>query len=290
MTARQCPGCGETMERFVEPDITTDQCPQCQGLFLEKGALNALATGMAGDIEYSSVDDEVHRDKFPARQCPQCAGQTMKKVDLLAFTDLIFDFCPECESFFLDKGEVAAMSAALRQITHKRGQEELREYRNGCLVRVDLIDEVVVVGYMGISSKAVPAEHVRITVFFAESLDVDVRIFKEKWYAKLAKAFGLYPGGDIQTGNDEFDRRFIVQGDSHEDVLRVLPPVFLQKMVDFAAAKPSIFTDEGTLGMFPGGLVYCEGPYHAGEFGDLMSKSEPTVESLVDLASEIGSS
>jgi len=289
VTARRCPGCGEAMEQFAEPDITTEQCPQCHGVFLDKGELNVLATGMAGNIEYCSVDDEIRRDTFPARQCPRCTGQMMKKVDLLAFTDLIFDFCPECESFFLDKGEIAAMNAALRKIAHRRASEEFREYNNGFLVRVDVIGGVLLVSCAGIDQRPMPVECVRIAVFFAEPLEVSVRIFKEKWYAKLAKAFGLYPGGDVQTGNEEFDRRFVVQGDSPEGVLRVLPEALLQKMVSFAAAKPSIFTDEGTLGMFPSGFVYSEGPYEAGGLGDLVSKSEPIVASLVDLASEIGS-
>ena len=45
---------------------------------------------MSGNIEYCSIDDKEHEDKFAARSCPVCPDQPMRKIDLLAYTDTIF--------------------------------------------------------------------------------------------------------------------------------------------------------------------------------------------------------
>ena len=55
---------------------------------------------MSGNIEYCSIDDKEHEDKFAARSCPVCPDQPMRKIDLLAYTDTIFDYCPSCEGFY----------------------------------------------------------------------------------------------------------------------------------------------------------------------------------------------
>ncbi|MFH1845085.1 MAG: zf-TFIIB domain-containing protein, partial [bacterium] len=90
MTQIQCPNCGEAMTTVQDHDITTDTCASCGGVFLDKAELNALATGMAGDIEYCSVDDTIHADKFAERSCPRCDDQEMHKVCLLCYTDIVF--------------------------------------------------------------------------------------------------------------------------------------------------------------------------------------------------------
>ncbi|MDX1708923.1 MAG: zf-TFIIB domain-containing protein [Desulfobacterales bacterium] len=57
----------------------------------------------------------MHKDNFPKCSCPKCQSQKMKKINLLRLSDIIFDFCPKCEGFFLDKGELDAMNAELEK-------------------------------------------------------------------------------------------------------------------------------------------------------------------------------
>ncbi len=61
----------------------------------------------------------------------------MEKVDLLAFSDLIFDFCPSCEGFYFDAREIEAMNKELRKLSEGRTGEEYRAYHDERLVRVD---------------------------------------------------------------------------------------------------------------------------------------------------------
>ena len=92
MSVLQCPHCNTGMYKVVEPEISTDVCPNCKGVWLEKGEINILASGMAGNIEYCSIDDKTHVDRFPVRRCPKCPDQNLKKSTYLAIqkSSLIF--------------------------------------------------------------------------------------------------------------------------------------------------------------------------------------------------------
>ncbi len=111
MATLACPSCYTAMQEIAEPDISIDQCPKCEGIFLDKGELNILAAVMSRDVEYFPIDEELHKNTFPTRICPKCSNQAMRKINLLTLSDLIFDFCPTCEGFFLDVGELEAMHA-----------------------------------------------------------------------------------------------------------------------------------------------------------------------------------
>ena len=134
-----CPGCKSRMARVKDTDIWVDRCTSCSGVFLDKNELNVLATGMSGDIEYCSIDAKKHEDKFAARSCPVCPDQPMRKIDLLIYADTIFDYCPNCEGFYLDKGELAAMNCELEELNRDRLPEEYRGYRGEHLVRLKRI-------------------------------------------------------------------------------------------------------------------------------------------------------
>ena len=88
-----CPNCQTEMKQDVAGDITTEVCPKCGGVFLDKGELNILATGIKGDIELCSIDNDFHENRFQQRSCPKCESQQMTKVNLLRLSDLIFDYC-----------------------------------------------------------------------------------------------------------------------------------------------------------------------------------------------------
>ena len=139
------------MKQDVAGDITTEVCPKCGGVFLDKGELNILATGIKGDIELCSIDNDFHEDRFQQRSCPKCEAQQMTKVNLLRLSDLIFDYCWKCEGFFLDMGEIQAMNRELKSLTPNKSAEEYRAIHSNHLVRIDQTTDVGDTGFAGIS-------------------------------------------------------------------------------------------------------------------------------------------
>jgi Zn-finger nucleic acid-binding protein len=276
------------MKRIKDPDISTDRCLSCSGIFLEKGELNIIATGMKGDIEYSSVfaDDNVHSDKFPIRFCPKCSGQKMKKVELLVFSDIISDFCTNCESFFLDKGEIKAMNEHLKELTPYKVEQEYRGYRDGYLVRIDRRLDVYVAGsgLMGMGTHTARGVNIKISVYLKSPLKTDLRVFQENWLAQFAKSLGLYKVSDIPTGNAEFDKMFRVQGEDEEAVINALSEDFQKKLVSFVSKGPKIYSRNGNIEVTSNLICYKEGPYELDKKPDLISKSEPIVQEILQLA------
>jgi Zn-finger nucleic acid-binding protein len=271
------------MQKRTGPDVAVDECPRCGGTFLDHGELNTLATGMAGNIEYCSVDEEFHADRFPARGCPKCDGVDMRKVNLLRFSDLVIDFCPSCEGFFLDRGEIARMNTELREAAPSGEAEELREFRDGRLVRVDRVAEVVRFDVLGVEG-ALPATYLRIQVFFKQPAGKGLRIVREKWTAKLGKLFGLLHAEDIATGHAEFDSRFLVRSDTGLKVRDHLSDAFMDGMVEFVESEPRVLSRPGVLQVVETGLVYFEGPYLSGTLDDALEKAEPVIAGLLKLA------
>ena len=279
----KCPSCGSTMQKETSPDVTIDKCPDCEGVFLERGELNALATGMSGDIEYCSIDFDFHKDKFPTRSCPKCPDQEMSKINLLKLSDIIFDHCPRCNGFFLDKAEVNGMNAELKASTSNKSAEEFRGTRDGHLVRLDITSDLFV-NVVGPFTASAPAEHVSLCVFFENPLKTDLRVFQEWWPTKLAKAIGIFMGQDIKTGNSEFDRLFRVHGEDEESVRKFLTDEVVAELLGFVKDEASIYKDHGSVEISKNSIVYTEGPYVPGSMRDVVEKAAPMVDRFVKLA------
>ena len=291
MAGMNCPSCNAKMEKITEPDITTDVCQNCSAIFLDKGELNALATALAGDIEYCSIDRDRHGDRFPTRTCPKCPDQQMIKVNLLAFSSVIFDFCPTCEGFFLDKGEVEAMNRDVLDFAAVEAADEFRGYVDDHLVRINRIGDVKTfasVGMMG-TPVGVPVEYVEIAVYFKNPLHLGLKISQEKWTAKVAKVLGLSKAQDIVTGDAEFDGVFVVQGQNEGHVKRVLSDNVRGAILGFVRKKPSIFSERGSLEVLDNRAMYREGPYSGQIKADLQKKASGIIADLVDLARVIES-
>lgn len=281
--AMACPGCGARMKRDCEPDISVDKCLRCRGVFLDRGELNVLATGAAGDIEYSPVDAPLYAERFPVRDCPKCAGSRMRKVRLLRIPDLVFDLCPECSGFYLDRGECEAMNAALREQTPDAAAQEFRGERAGRLVRIDRVDEVVEVLVEDIE-RMVGSSHVGISVYFRAPLAADLRILEHKWTTLLARLFGLVTAQRIRTGNEAFDRVFTVHSASRKEALDVLTPGFLALMAVFADERPSVFGLPGEVTVSRVAIGYREGPYPPETTTGMVERSREVVDRLIGLA------
>ncbi len=268
------------MEIVSEPDIQVDLCPKCGGRFLDKGELDALATGMAGEIEYCSIDTDPHEDTFTTRVCPKCPDQEMQKVNLLRFSELIFDHCPSCNGFFLDKGETARMNVELAELSGASSGEEFRGTIGDHLVRVNKLRNVI-----GSEFQSQGVDYFQVVVYLRAPLNVGLRISKEPWTAKLAKLFGLFKRQDIEVGDEAFDAAFVVQGEEESQVRNLLSPELRAALLDFNARKPSLFSESvlsgptsksvrGSLTVWDNRIEYREGPY-------AMSKAKPNTDATV---------
>ncbi|NQT92181.1 MAG: zf-TFIIB domain-containing protein [Lentisphaerae bacterium] len=284
MKALICPGCGAEMTKERDPDIIVDRCLGCRGVFLDRGELDAVATGAAGEIEYGPVDVPFCLDRFPVRECPKCSGQRMEKVNLLRLPDLIFDRCRRCKGFYLDRGECEAMNDALRQQAPNRTAQEFRDHMGGRLVRVDRVDHTESEPVAAEAGRIIASSHVRATVYFRHPLAADVRILQNSLTTLLARLLGLVTGQRITTGIDGFDRVFTVHSADKERVLDLLPQPFVDGMISLAHVKPDIFGRPGQVSLCRASISYCEGPYRPEMLTGMVDKSQSVVERLLRLA------
>jgi Zn-finger nucleic acid-binding protein len=257
------------MDHVVEPDVAIDVCASCRGVFLDKGELNELATGLLGDIERRSVvwSEVIHavegrlpKDMFPTRICPACSGQAMRKVGLVTFADVIFDHCERCGGFFLDGGEVELMNQTLRDASLGQVGDEHRGYQDDRLVRCNkLIGTTPVVPFLAGVHAATTT--LQIVAYFRKPLGLGLQIYRETLAAKLAKLFRLFGGQDIPTGDREFDKAFIVRGHDPDRVTGVLAAPAREAVLRLVRQTPPIRKTPGVLEVFDYCLCYTEGPY-----------------------------
>ena len=250
------------MAKVRDPDVMIDQCSQCGGTFLDKHELNVLATGMAGNIEYCSIDDRRYADKFPVRKCPNCQDTLMKQIALLCYTDIILDHCSQCDGFFFDQREIKEMNVELKELAESTHGEEFRGYRDGYLVRLDKLKDVVASGTAMGAVVPTAVTHLRISVYYVRPLNLGLRIYSEKWTDKFIKVLRLSRKQDIQTGDPDFDAAFIIQGSVGQQVKQFLSSTRLrQELLNLTKQKTKIFVNPGSIEALDYCIMYTEGPY-----------------------------
>jgi Zn-finger nucleic acid-binding protein len=110
-----CLKCTEVMDRSRIDDIEVDHCSRCGGLWLDHGEVERLSKKMASDIDRlrKLVSAKPGPPPVPTEVealCPACTS-AMKEVPLGA---IHIDFCTRCKGIFLDRGELDAALAVLK--------------------------------------------------------------------------------------------------------------------------------------------------------------------------------
>ncbi len=285
MAELKCPVCGAPMRQRHEPDMTMEQCTQCGAVFLDSGELNAAATALAGNIEYCSVGDVEHDDRFPNRTCPRC-GEPMNKAELLGHTGIVFDHCPACGGFLLDKGELPAMNAELAKLSKREVPEEFRGEKDGYFVRLDRIGDVAAT-FWGAGLATIPRDvfYARLTVYFQRPLEMGLRVYSEKWTDRLAKALGIGHKHDIETGNDALDRIAIVQADVPDAARELLSQEKIgHALTDILSDRPRLFSNEVRVEVLDDGVVCTGGPFSQRLAYDVGTDSDGIVGRMIALA------
>ncbi len=281
-----CSSCNSKMDKIKEPDITIDRCSNCGGTFLDKGELDALATGMAGQIEFCSSGTDEQIDKHPYRKCPRpaCAGNEMNKVALLVYLDTMFDYCENCGGFFLDRTEIGEMNLELEQITKDKVVEEFRGYIDQRLVRLDKILDVMQIGAGGFDVPTKVA-YLRISVYFKNSLGLGLRLYSEKWTDKFVKLIGLSKKQDIQLGDEKLDPLFIIQGTNKREIKSLLSKSEIQKqLIEVSKKKFKIYAKRGTMEIADKRIIYTEGPYTGDAKYDVKEDRIGVVKAMLNLS------
>jgi len=291
MSDYNCPNCNINMKDVDEPDILYERCPKCEGIFLDKDELNTLVTGMSGDIELASIDMDNHKDIFGTRKCPKCDNVDMRKINLLRFSNILYDYCPECEGFFLDKNELDTTNVEVAKLTENEITDEFRKNIDNFLVRGDVIPSLTLGGNMFRQTtgmlKAEPVLYYRICVYYPQPLDFDVNLFKEKLTFKFGKLFGINKQQDIKTGHDEFDSFFVIQSDNKEKALNMFNNELIEEIIKFKKNPIAVIDKSDSIELNSEGIFYLEGPYSKTEKLNFEEESKQIVKYMVSIASKI---
>ena len=111
----KCPKCPDhpPMHEEEVEGVHVHACKVCGGIWLNKGELNALAHPAEGDLEYCSAD-HIEEDRVTDRLCPTCPETRLIRVNFIAYSEIVMDFCRKCEGIWLDRGELDAITAEVQ--------------------------------------------------------------------------------------------------------------------------------------------------------------------------------
>ncbi|MGH9458789.1 MAG: zf-TFIIB domain-containing protein [Thermoanaerobaculia bacterium] len=115
--AMRCPRDGSDLGEREFEGVGVLMCPQCGGLFLDRGELNKLGGETVGDLEFSTLEGDTHQhpDEWGVASCPR-DGTEMEKVEFVIETNIILDHCPRCHGFWLDGRELARINEEVHEL------------------------------------------------------------------------------------------------------------------------------------------------------------------------------
>jgi len=185
----------------------------------------------------------------------------MKKIHLLSYADTVFDFCPRCEGFYLDKGELREMNAELETFTRSHQPEEYRGYQKDHLIRLDKLSNVSIAG-IGPMLYPQTVYFLKLSIYFKNPLNMGLRIYSEKWTDKISQFIGLFKGQDLHSGYEDLDPVFIIQGRDQQKIKKLLSLAELrEELLDFVSSKPKMLNVANRLEVVDKRIILTEGPY-----------------------------
>jgi Zn-finger nucleic acid-binding protein len=110
-----CPVCpGVQLETITIDDTEQDFCPQCNGIFLDKGEAADFGEGLDDfpDFKWSWEHRELSNKK-----CPRHPEQFMWEVPYHQGENLKVDICQECQGIWLDFSEIGELERIMADVT-----------------------------------------------------------------------------------------------------------------------------------------------------------------------------
>jgi hypothetical protein len=112
-----------------------------------------------------------------------------------------------------------------------------------------------------------------------------MRISPETWTQKLSKLFGLE---DVQTGDAEFDRAFLINGDDRERIMAVLTPDARKAILDFHRSSLSRMGSRRVFEILDDRVVFKYSGVQRGESAE--GAEQNLIQALVDIAGVVDTS
>jgi uncharacterized protein len=146
-----CPIDKEKLEPLIyEDDVEVDQCPKCNGIWLDKGELarieksrendyreiiknTAYADKIDGFVEMTNNAPLIATDR-PTEDntlnCPSC-GDLLYKKEHGFFSKVMIDSCIKCNGIWLDKGELQAIEIFFEKNKPVENLNFWQHFKNG---------------------------------------------------------------------------------------------------------------------------------------------------------------
>lgn len=132
--ARECPKDWTPLRKDVRhsfnQSVEVDECPKCQGLFLDKKEVEALTGSHALHkllTKYTGLNSDVQI------LCPNCGG-LMESMDA---GGVRVDVCLDCFGVWMDAGELERLAAMDRSAFRHLTPDEMAEYRKKKQIELD---------------------------------------------------------------------------------------------------------------------------------------------------------
>jgi Zn-finger nucleic acid-binding protein len=129
----KCPRDKQRLHPHIyESSVTVNICPDCNGMWLEKGELEEIEEIVEYDYsrELSRIPDFIGNAFEIVRQknlkdipCPSCAC-VMESREYAYCSQIMINKCPKCGGIWLDNGEIEAL-----EIFYERSRKETRKLR-----------------------------------------------------------------------------------------------------------------------------------------------------------------
>ena len=107
----------ELRSRTYEAGIAVDACPACEGMFLDRGELEAIQEShehdytqeltRMPDLGYNAYELAMQKSGRVLR-CPKCDVE-MESREYARCSQVLIDVCPRCRGVWLDRGEIQAL-------------------------------------------------------------------------------------------------------------------------------------------------------------------------------------
>ena len=121
-----CPNCNHIMKSRPLGLTQVDECPNCSGIWFEKGELQEAQAVMDEDTRWMDFDlwqdQQLFRVKQGSRHCPVC--QVALAVVEYGDTGVMVDACPNYHGVFLDHGELSGIVGSLEEELSEKTSDE----------------------------------------------------------------------------------------------------------------------------------------------------------------------
>lgn len=120
---RKCPACQVSLVKEDYESVWALRCPSCRGALISRERLARTERDPAKPLQVLQAEARAEHagDQEGPVACPRCHSVMKKQSRKRGAASLHFDFCPACDLYWLDGGELAL--AQLLYETSPQGRE-----------------------------------------------------------------------------------------------------------------------------------------------------------------------